>query len=463
MANDTLITRLATWIGKFDYDGVPDRVVELAKFSLLDALGGAFAATTFSEGASEALATVDDIDDSTACSVIGRKRKASVVNATFANGLLIRALDFNDYLPSDPNDGTKLGSHPSDNMAIGMAVGEMKGSSGRDFLTAMVMGYEVNGRLQKLLHHDSYWDHTTATGLVSPAIAGRLMRLDHDQLSAALGFGMAHGATPGSVRRGHISSGKFLADPIVAMTGVFGTMLAVRGVTGPISVFEGSKGLRKAIFHDADLEELVRPLDRLTMFEGVCIKAYPCFANSQSSVSAAIEARKSFKGGPKNIERIEMTMDDVPAVTQQLDDVTRRYPKNQETADHSYHFVVAVALIDGEVTLRSYENERWNDPQVVDLMNRIQIVPDKAWGKRDHGGSPASLTIVGKDGSRASAEVAYPSGHIKNPLGADGIAEKFKGNVRGLIDDRRSAAIVDTVYSLEKQPSLNRLMGLLAG
>ena len=462
--SDKLITaQLAQWIRAFDYDGIPDHVIERVKFSLLDALGGAFAATTRSGAAANALKIFEHFGDSNACTVIGEDRRLPMIDAVFANGMLIRALDFNDYLPRDPNDGTPLGSHPSDNMAIGLAVGEPQDVSGRDFLAAMVMGYEINGRLIKLFESDSFWDNTTTTGLVSPAIAGHLMNLDQERLTSAIAFSLAHATSHKSVRRGDISAAKFLADPIVAKNGVFATLLAAGGVPGPVAVFDGSVGLGKAVFSRGDLSSLVRPLDKFYIFEGVCIKAYPIFAKCQAAVSAALEVKKAFKGSPDEITAIGMTMADVPEVTSQLDDVRRRHPKSQETADHSFHFCVAVALIDGEVTLRSFENNRWDDPQVKALMDKIDIVPDKAWNTREHSGAPASIAVTTRDGQTFAAEVAYQLGHVKNPMDANGISEKFLSSVKDIVEPKRSAAIIDAVMTLERQKSLKPLMGLLGG
>lgn len=462
-AERSVIGDVARWVKEFDYDGIPDSVIGLAKMSLFDCLGGAFAATKYSEPAAKALEALDDFGRSTACTVIGEKRRASVVNAVFANGLLIRALDFNDHLEFDPNDNVKLGSHPSDQMAVGLSVGEWRGASGRDVLGAMVMGYELNGRLQKLFGHDSNWDHTTATGLMAPAIASRLMGLDEEKTGHALGFGMAHGVTPGSVRRGAISAGKFLADPIVAQTGVMGTLLAARGVTGPTAVFDGSRGLALALFPKADLSALTKPVGKHYLFEGVCIKAYPCFANSQAAVSAALEVRGKMGLSADAIERIDITMADVPSVTSQLAEKARRYPDSQETADHSFHFLVAVALIDGEVTFKSFENERWHDPKVTGLMDRIVITPDRRWNERVPGGAPAGLTVTAKDGRRGSAEVSHAKGHILNPFDLPGLRAKFNSCTESILGPERQKAIADTALALDKEPSLKKLMGLLAG
>jgi 2-methylcitrate dehydratase len=463
----TTIEALADWVLGFDGTAVPTHVLELAKVSLLDALGNAFAATTYSAAAAEALTLLDELGGPAQCTVIGEARRASVAGAAFANGVLIRALDCNDYLPRDPNDfarmgnaAPKLGSHPSTSMAIGLAVAERKGRSGRDFLTTMVMGYELNGRIQKLRGIASPWDHTTATALVTPAIAGRLLDLDRTRMAYALAHGMAYGITPGSIREGVISSSKFLADPMVAITGVMGALLAERGVSGPISLFEGKRGVGNSIFPGVDVALLSRPLEKFYIFEGVCIKAYPGVTSSQAAISAAIEVGRSFGGAPEDIVRAEVSMADVPAVTVQLADEARRNPSNQETADHSFHFLIALALVDGQVSFRQFQKERWNDPQVKSVMDRIVIRTDPAWQRREHGGAPAAIKLVARDGREFSSEVAYPLGDTKNPFGYDGIAKKFRASVDGIVAPRRAEEIVDVVATLD-QRSVRDLMSLL--
>jgi 2-methylcitrate dehydratase PrpD len=110
LPNDPIVLQLAHWINSFRYDGVPGHIVERAKFSLLDAIGGAFAATSYSRAAKDALNVIELMGGTGPCTIIGESRRASVADAVFANGLLIRALDFNDYLPCDPNDGASWGA-----------------------------------------------------------------------------------------------------------------------------------------------------------------------------------------------------------------------------------------------------------------------------------------------------------------------------------------------------------------
>jgi 2-methylcitrate dehydratase len=462
MSDAPLALRLAQWVRAFDYEGIPAHVLELAKFSLLDAIGCAVAAPNYSQSARDILAALDDLPASDDCTVIGWKRRASVDDAVFVNGLRIRALDFNDHMANDPNDGSKLGSHPSDQMAVGLSVGEWRNASGRDVLAAMIMGYEIDGRMQKIFGRKMAWDHTTGTGLMAPAIAGRLMGLDEGQMASALGFGMTHALTPGAVRRGHLSAGKFLADPMIARMGVTLTKLAARGISGPVEIFEGDRGIAAIAFPGIDLSVMLKPMPKHYLFEGVGHKAFPSASTGQAAVTAALEARKQLGGGVETIERIEMTMADSQDVRWQLAERDRRYPSNQETADHSFHFLVAVALIDGELSFRQYANARWTDPKVTALMDKITITPDKAWLERQASNFPAGIKVFLRDGRVIAHDVPFPKGHPKNRFAVSDLEAKFKGCVAGVLDDRQRNFVVETVLTLEKQPSVRPLLAALA-
>ncbi len=461
MSQQTYATRIAHWAKDFKEEAIPDHVLSRAKISLLDAIGVALAATSYSQAAKDAISVTLSLAQSGASTIFQHGQISSLENAVFANCLLIRALDFNDYLPVDPNDGQRLGSHPSDLMAVGLAFGEQFKSTGRAFLSAMVLGYELNGRLLRLFDHHSYWDSTSATSLVAPIIAGRLMNLDYDQMASAIAFSMAHGATHKSVRRGHISAAKFLADPMVARQGAFAALLAAGNISGPLSVLDGDNSLAKAIFDHGLLSDLLLPLKPFYIFEGICIKAHPFFANSQAAIDTALELREKHGLCADDIKRIDLFLADIPAVTSQLNDRNRHHPTNQETADHSYHFALAVALADGLVSLRSFSNERWTDPAIRTLINKMNISPDPHWSDRQHGGAPAALSIETYDGRILKTEQAFQLGHVSNPMRHDQIISKFKQNVEGIVPQERSDLIVEQVLTLEHQTSLKPLLHLL--
>ncbi len=462
MQEHTVITGLARLIRDFDADAIPAHVIERIKLSLLDAIGCGFQA--YSTGAMDGvLAALPALGAGTDCTVIGTHRRAAVADAVLVNGAAFHALDFNDHLALDPNDGAKLGGHPSDALAVALAVGEWRGNSGREVLAAAVMGYEVFGRFQKLLDRALSWDHVTAYGTVAPAIAGRLMKLDEMALAHGLAMGTAHGVTPGVVRRGRLSASKFLASAQVMQTATVSTLLAAAGVTGPLAVFEyPEKGLASQVLPGADLTVLSRPIEAKLMVEGVTIKAYPSLDTSQAAIAAVLEAAKKLSLPADEIERVALRMIDHPGVRQQIDDEDRRHPTSRETADHSFYFLAAAALIDGELTPRQFEHERWTDPAIIDLMARIDISVDASLAAGAPSGFPAAVTLTARDGRGADAQIDYAPGHALNPMDQDAVVDKFRRLGDGVVATGRQDAIIEAALGLETAETIHPLMKLIA-
>ena len=246
-----LVKQIAERILEFDSQSIPADVLLHAKFLILDSIGCALAAG--GEHAYErALHTFEAIGGNADCTIIGSKHRMPVTSAVMLNGILIRELDLNDAYVGPGQMG-----HPSDNIAVALSVGEKQRSSGLDVLASVIAGYELYCRIQDIIVGRGPWDHVTASALGAPAIAGRLLKLDADQLANALALSAAHGNTLSAVRSGQLSNAKAMANAFVAYQGTLCTLLASRGTTGPLSIFEGKGGLDKAFLAGADLNLLV--------------------------------------------------------------------------------------------------------------------------------------------------------------------------------------------------------------
>src|SRR5437667_7716687 len=148
------IERLAEWILATRSSDVPERAIDQAKVLVLDSIGCGYAA--FEEEAAHAvLATLKEMGGAPQCTVIGSPTKTSAPNAVLVNGSLIRILDLNDYV--NTKDG-QIGGHPSDNIPVALAAGEISNAGGREVLEAIVVGYEIYGRLKEMMARDSAWD-----------------------------------------------------------------------------------------------------------------------------------------------------------------------------------------------------------------------------------------------------------------------------------------------------------------
>ena len=458
----TLVQQIAQWTLDFHHAAAGPRAIELMKHSVLDSIGCAIL-TLDEDCVSGILDYVRSAGGSAQASLIRSGRKLPLTLATLANGTLIRAIDFNDHLALNPNSEAKLGGHPSDNFAAILAIAEWRDLSGTDVLAALLGSYELYGRVYRFLTPELPWDHTTSFGFTVPAFAARLLGLDAGKTAHAIAISAAQSASLGVVRRGQLSHSKFLASALVAERGVEAALLAAAGVTGPMTAFEDSRGISKGIFrNEEDLDSLIAPLGPLHMIEGVTIKAFPGMDTSQAASEAAVKAAAGRKLKASDIRSIELIMNDHPMTIEQTSDPGRRAPHSRETADHSIQYMVAVALLDGELTPRQFEDGRWFDPGVCDLMTRMTITIDPGWSKRAPGGFPCTIRLGTTDGQETVVEVPFAAGHARNKMSRERVIEKFNHCVAGRISRDRAEEIIAAVDELDRMPSIRKLTELIA-
>ena len=455
------IERLAAWLSALRAEDFPQRAIERAKLLLLDTLGCGFAALD-DDGARAVLATLDALGEKPQCTVLGHPRGMSAPSAVLANGTLIRVLDLNDYVVgAHPQSGAR-GGHPSDNIPVALAAAELLAHSrGRDLLAAIVLAYEIYGRGKALMDADSVWDGITISGVVAPAVAGWLLRLSEDKFAHAIALSAARAATPVAVREGGISAAKNIANALIAQNGMQATLLAQQGVTGPLDLFEAERGLR-AVFPRGpagDIFDAPLPDDGFIMRSAV--KVFPCFAGGQSAVAAGIALHRLVGGNVDQLKTIRIALADLPIVRRWLADNGRIDPRSREAADHSLHFLIAVALNDGTFGLRQFDSERWTDPKVRALMARLDITTDADLTRRAAEAYPCALHATGHDGRPYDVEVLQPPGFSPNGLDTQTVLDKFAGvTERHLAPDARNH-LVDAVMALDKAISCDGLMRLL--
>ena len=455
---ESTIGVLAQAISSADAGSVSSAAIGQAKLLLLDTIGCGFAGRA--EPAAQA--TLNTISESRgSCPVIGQTARTGVMDAVLANGVLVRVLDLNDYIIGEAHGEPESGGHPSDNIPVALATGAARKRSGHEILAAIVLGYELYARLQHAIDRAGAWDAVTASGLVAPAIAGRLMGLPEPQLAHALALGAARAATPSIVRTGDISAAKSLANALVAQSGVQAAMLAEHGVTGPLAILDDARGLRD-LFVRLDAPELCAPFLSDSAIMRAHVKAYPCINTGQSTVAAALKLYAMLNGKASSLSRIEVTMADYNVTKRHQDDPERRWPASREAADHSFPFVVAVALIDGRFGAEQFERERWRDERVTALMERIVMRRDAVWNARAPGSYPCAIHAIDAEGMEHRVEVAYPPGYSQGGLDAKIVLDKFHGVTESILDRADRALIVDTVMEFDQRPSADELSAAIA-
>lgn len=457
-AQHSTIGLLAHAIQSADADSVSPAAMQRAKLLLLDTIGCGFVGRR--EPAAQAALRAAP-ESAGPCAVIGRTARTSVLNAALLNGVLVRVLDLNDYLIGEAHGEPESAGHPSDNIPVALAVGSARQRSGREILAAIVLGYELYARLQHAMDRAGQWDGVTASGLVAPAIAGRLMGLSEPQLAHALALGAARAPTPSIVRSGEISAAKSLANALVAQSGVQAAMLVEQGATGPLAILDDARGLRD-LFARIGPSVLCAPFPSDGAIMRAHVKAYPCINTGQSAVAAALELHAMLKGNASSLSRIEVTMADYKVTKRHQKDPERLHPLSREAADHSFPFIVAIALLDGRFGPEQFERERWRDEAVTELMSRIVMRRDTAWNARAPGSYPCTIRAIDAHGNEHRVEVPYPPGYSQAGLDANIVLDKFHAVTDSVLARPDRQRIVDRVMEFDQGPSAENLSTAIA-
>lgn len=440
---------LAAFACTLDFATLPPSAVHEAKRRLIDSIGVAFGAWNCPPAAAAGRIAARTRAEPGA-TPFGSHRQTSPDLAAFVNGILIRYLDYNDtYLSREP-------AHPSDNIAAALAAAELVGSTGGDLLGAIVLGYELQCRLCDAVSIRARgWDHVVYGALSTSLLSARLFGLSPEQGRHAVALAATPNVAIRQTRSGELSMWKGCAFANAARNGLLAAMLAQEGMTGPYDLFEGEFGYFKQVMGNFSLP----PLGGDWMILRTYIKLYPVEYHAQSAVDAALHLRPQI--GNTSIERVEIASFDA-AVDIIGKDPEKWRPQSRETADHSLPYCVAVALLDGRVTMHSFDDVHLHDRRVQDLLGRISLVRDAELTAGYPAGIPNRLTITLADGRTLQEQVAFPRGHAGNPMEDHEVEAKFRSLIADGPLSGREQAILDYVWTIDQEANVSRLFELLS-
>ncbi len=456
MSGGTLAERIAAYALSLGFDGLPHQVTHEVKRRVIDALGCAIGAMD-AIAVKAAVNSVPVVREGLKSHIIGGRFLTTPDNAAFANGVMVRYLDFNDtYLSLEP-------AHPSDNISAALAAAEAFSRNGKALITAIVAAYEVQCALCDAASlRKRGFDHVTYGAFSSVAGAALLMGLTLDQTVHALGISGVTSPALRQTRAGELSMWKGAAFANAARSAVFACMLAKNGMTGPAPVFEGGFGFMRLISGPLNIKSFgghdggapFRLLDS-------CIKYYPVEYHAQSAVGAAIKLSALI---PDALVIDEVIVNTFSAAYDIIGSGQEKWtPKTRETADHSLPFCVAAALIDRKMTLDTFTDERIRDEAFLKLCAKIKVVKDPALDALYPEAMPNRIEVRLKSGQTFSSEIVYPKGHPKNPLTDAEVEGKFLSLVAGRIAEDRARQLLDMLWALEALDDVHEAMALLSG
>ncbi len=437
----TLADELASFVVRASYDDLSEQARLQLKARVLDSLGCAIGALD-GEPVRLVRDQTEEFGGAGLCTLIGGGRTAPD-RAAFYNGTLVRYLDFNDsYLAPGET------CHPSDNLAPVLAAAEYAGASGRDLLAALAVAYQVQCRLSDAAPvRAKGFDHTTQGAYAVAAGVARALGLDAERTANAIAIsGTAFNALR-VTRTGALSHWKGLAYPNTAFGATHAAFLAMRGVTGPREVFEGNKGFMEAISGPFQLDWAKEDLERVTR---TIIKRYNAEVHSQSAIEGVLELKTEHGFSPGQVERVEIDIFDVAYhIIGGGEEGDKTAVRTKEEADHSLPYMVAVAILDGQVMPEQYAQERIQSQDVQTMLRRVVVRPREAYSRRFPQEMPCLVRVYLQGGQVLEREKRDYLGFHTNPMPWDAVAGKFHRLASPYADPALRREMVEAVASLE--------------
>jgi len=449
-ASPTLSEAIADYAVNLEYENLPPEVVHTAKRIVLDTIGCAIGGHR-SGPARIAQQLAARFRSQPPATVMCTGLKTSHDMAVFANGVMIRYLDFNDGFIS------KASGHPSDVLAPLLTTADVCGRSGRDLIAALVAAYEVFAHIADAIEARAQGlDQSTILGLAAVVGIGKLMGLSRDQLVNAIGITVGGNTAINQGRVGTLSNWKNYATAEASRKAVFSALLAQAGMSGPRDVFEGRDGWMNAIYRKpftvapwgGEPYGIMRALT----------KRFALGQYSQTVAQAALEARAHFKS-PDEIAEVNVHVSR-GAIRIMAASPEKWRPQTHETADHSMPYSTGVALMHGAVTADHYEAPYLHDEKLLALVARVKVHPSEEADRREDETNLCGLELVLKSGARHTVRVEYHRGHHKNPMTDAEMEEKFRRLASTHLEAGRLDALLRQLWKLDDMPLAGKLIDL---
>jgi 2-methylcitrate dehydratase len=457
---------LAEFAVSLNYDIIPSDVINHVKKFLYDSIGCAFGALRTKDVSimKKILCNMGGKPEST---IIGTGEKLPAANAALLNSLLIRSLDFNDiYWREDP-------SHPSDLIPAALACGELMDCSMKEVLTAILLAYEFEQRLCEFASpgiRERKWHHATLTQFVSPIIAGKLLGLDEAQITNAIGISGCHNYTIGCPTAGKLSMMKNTVDPMAVHSGVFAALMAKEGYSGTEAVFEGKEGFMDCFFGwdtqtgkidpaimigrqgqsawSWNTDRLLSDLGKSFRIMDCSMKAFPTEALTHTHITCTLKAVKTNNIKYDEIESVTITT--IAKACDILFDPHKYKPESRETADHSLPYCIAAAIVDREITVNSFTEEKINDPRIADVIQKIKGKASVEFENLFPQKQPSQVRIKTRDGRIFEEYSEYPKGDPREPMTMEDLTSKFSSLGSNEFSPSRLEEIKTVIFNCEK-------------
>jgi 2-methylcitrate dehydratase PrpD len=444
----TLSGRLARFVAELDWEDLPGEVVSAAKRHLLDIVGVGIVGSR-QEMARRALAGLRTMQGSAGpVRVWGTGETLATGHAALANGVSAHVLDYDDtHTQSITHGSAVLGP------AV-LALGEEVGATGRELITAFVAGWEVTARVG-LAANGSFHQrgfHTTSVAGVfgATAAAAKLLKLSADETLNALGLTGSQVSGVSEYLSNGSSSKSFHAG-WSAMSGIVAANLSRAGMTGPATVFEGRYGTFKTHGVESECDPALVAADLGTRWEStrISIKPYPCCHFAHAFIDCVLEMRRQGVASA-DVQSLHCVVPEIelPLICEPFQQKLK--PDSAYAAKFSLPFLLAAALVDGRVDLRTFGAENIRRADLLELAGRVSYRVAQPGETTFPRYFPGWVEARLAGGGSLVQRLDVNRGNPDSPLEQSALEEKFKSNVEGVLDDAGAADLIAALARLDE-------------
>ena len=458
--NETGITQiLAKFASNVSYEDLPPDVVDRAKYFCLDFAGVTLNGST-TDSAKAVVRALDDVGRSGPSTIVGTNKRALPEYAAMANGTAFHSIEMDDV-----NNEASL--HPGVvAFPTALAMADIAPVTGKDFISAVVAGYDVIIRLGRALKPKEHYGrgfHPTGTcgAFGGAAVAARLLGLQGDDYTHALGIAGSQAA--GSME--YLAQGawtKRLHPGWSAHSGIWAALLARAGYSGPTTILEGRDGFLNAYSGDPDPSLVLKDLGEEYQVTRTSVKPHACCRYNQGPIDCLLEIGKSNDFQAMDIEEVKIGVlsQGMRLVAEPVE--AKRNPKSVVDMQFSMPFAAAVALSYGSASLNEYAIGIPDRPEVRHIMDRVQCVTDPKLDAQTPKLFPAWAEVRTSNGRTMRSELTYPKGDPENPVTWDEMRTKFNLLSAPVISSQRQKEIISAIDSLEQMDDVRQLASLLS-
>lgn len=366
-------------------------------------------------------------------SILGRTERFDILNAALINGISSHVLDYDDT-------HTRNVIHPAGPVISAiLALSEHRPVSGRDFVTALVLGVDVECRIGNAVypkHYDVGWHITGTAGVFGAAAAsGKLLGLSEEQMLWAIGLAATQ---PVGLQEMFGSMTKAFHPGRAAQNGLTGAVLASRNFTSSEQSLEAKYGWVNAVSTAHDYNYITNNLGQAFEISNNTYKPFACGVVMHPTIDGCIQLRNEHKLTADQIDRVELS---VHPLVMQL--TSKKSPQTGLESKFSIYHAASVALIEGAGGIDQFSDRAVRDHAIASLRDRVETTVDSAVHE-----DQVRIVLVTKNGQRFEKFVEHAVGSLEHPMSDSDLETKFTGLATDVLPKDRQRRLMDLCWDI---------------